>query len=198
MAPPITDKSICRACRLREPEVSIVRVKGLPQGECKQCKRLRQLRHRMHVNFHLGFYRAIPDLVAANAKTLSTLHNGAYPLTKNTDRAQIGYIIVQTGSIYVRVYNDSDLFKYDLWGIASYLGNLNACIGSASALDRPTIDASAFVGLDPIDVQERLIWYDRALNAKAARMLSDGIRQAKAANMALARQALSVHKTPTK
>ncbi len=189
---PIADKSQCRYCKLRAPAVAMKLVKGLPQGECKPCNRNRQLRARLLANFHLGLYKSLPDLVAANVKTLATLAPGTYSLARNGLNTQVGYIIVQIDSICVNIYNDCDLFRYDLFGIASYLGNLNAFIDTKAAIPQgfngaPVIAPEALQGLSRIDVQERLIWYNSALVAKAVKLIRDEVRQAKSANLAKAR-----------
>ena len=196
---PRADKTQCRYCKLKAPAVAIACIKGKPQGECLDCKRNRQLRHRLQSNFHLGLYRSIPDLVAVNLKTLKTLGNGTYSLIKTTDKAQVGYIIVKNDTILVNVYKRCDLFHYELFGIASYLGNLNVFLEPCEASGNITaIDASALVGLEPIDVQERLIWYDLALQAKAIKIIREEVSQAKRSNMALARMIIASSKTVQK
>ncbi len=183
------NKNQCRYCKRLSPAVDILLSKGKPQGECRQCNRDRQLRHRIRANWHLGLYRALPELVAANLKVLATLPLGAYSLERRTLEGQIGYIIVQIDSIFVSLYNDSTLFKYDLFGIAAYLGNLNAFIADPIAAP---IDLGSLAGLTPLDVQDRLIWYDIAYQSKALKLLKDDARKAKAVNMAIAR----VQKSP--
>lgn len=186
-----TDKTICRYCKLKAPDVAIALIKGLPQGECKTCKRNRQLRHRLQVNFHLGLYKAAPDLVAVNLKTLATLKPGLYALVRNGLNTQVGYIIVQIETILVNLYNRCDLFHYELFGIATLLGDSNVFIDSKTPYqanaNRPAIDPSELADLRPADVQERLLWLDRDTQAKAIKLLRDEIRQAKQANAAIAR-----------
>jgi hypothetical protein len=188
---PTANKLQCRYCKLQAPEVIIKHVKGLPLGECRDCNRNRQLRARLQANFHLNLYKSLPDLVSANLKVLSILFPGTYSLSRNGLKTQVGYIIVQIDSIYVNVYNDGALYKYDLFGIASLLGNSNVFIDAnakapASLSGEPAIDPDALQGVSPIDVQERLIWYNSALMAKALKLLRAETKQAKQANMAIA------------
>lgn len=189
---PTANKFQCRYCKLQAPDVIIRHIKGLPIGECQACNRNRQLRARITAKFHLGLYKSAPDLVAANLKTLATLFPGTYSLALNGLKTQVGYIIVQIGSVYVNLYNDGALYKYDLFGIASLLGNSNVFIdvktkAPASLNGAPAIDSDALQGLSPLDVQERLIWYNSALMARAFKLLNERVKEAKQANMAIAR-----------
>lgn len=195
--PELVDKSQCRYCKLSAPTVTIALIKGKPVGECLGCKRNRQLRHRIESKASLGLYKSRPDLVSANLKILSTLPNGVYSLIKQSDNAQVGYIIVQIGSIFVHVYNRADLFEYELFGIASYLGDLNTLITPSRTLETlKPIDWDTVAGLTPASVQSRLIWFNKALIAKAVKLLKEETKAVKAANMAIAR-ARRVQNTPS-
>jgi hypothetical protein len=120
-----------------------------------------------------------------------------YSLTKYNDNSLAGYIIVQFSSIFVHVYNRADLFELDLFGIASYLGNLNAAITPSRSLETLTpVDLDTVAGFHATDVQERLVWYDKPLIAKATKLLKEEAKAIKAANMAIAR-ANRVQKTPS-
>lgn len=195
--PKSADVTQCRQCKQREPIVKLVTIRGEPQGECKPCRANRQLRLRAERNASQALYRSRPDLVSDNLKILSTLPNGVYCLAKQCDQSQVGYIITQKDSIFVYCYNLADLFTYELFGVASFLANLNVLIAPSRGTDGlEPIDAESLAGLKPRDVQERLIWYDKALISKAGKLLKDEARAIRAANMAIART-FRVQNTPS-
>lgn len=183
------DLTVCRHCKQTEPTAIILLIKGKPSGICKSCKHNEDLRRRVQAKASQGLYNSKPALVEANLKILSGLCNGTYTLIKNTDKAQAGYIIVQFESIYVNVYNRSDLFHYELFGIASYLGDLNTLIAPSERLKASAINPEALAGIQASSVQDRLIWYDRALVAKAVKLLKAEAKEIRQANMAIARAA---------
>jgi hypothetical protein len=184
----LVDKNQCRYCKLKEPQVKIALVKGKPIGECLTCKRNRQLRYRIESKAALGLYKSRPDLVQANLRILSTLFNGTYALVRQSDNSLVGYVIVRNDSIFVSVYNRADLFHYELFGIASYLGDLNTVIAPSRALDGlEVINSNELDGFPLSEVSERLIWYNKALTAKATKLVKSEMKAIRAANMAIAR-----------
>lgn len=185
MAKPKTDKLQCRHCRLREPAITIRRVKGLPYGECIDCNRKQQLQTRLKRNFHLGLYSATPELVAANTKTLPTLHPGAYALKLNTTKAQVGYIIVLNGSVFVNAWNQTDLYRYQMFDIASVLGNQNLYI-DPKPIQLSESDPKG-LGMAVKPASEAMVWLDQALMDKAVKLVSAQLAEIKRANMAIAR-----------
>lgn len=193
MAPRATDKTICRYCRLKEPAIILKHIKGKPIGECKTCNNNRQLDNRRRLNFAQGFYSTRPELVAVNLRTLEGLMPGAYALSKRTTKAQAGYIVIQERTIYVNIWNEGALFRYTLFEMASYLGNLNLFLdakpitildaqGTSLALE--TIGE----GMPLLDVTERLVWFDPALLGKAIAIVRAEIEAAKRATAEHARR----------
>lgn len=187
-----TDKLTCKDCKLTEPAVSIACKNGKPIGQCKDCKRNYEIQARLRRNFHLNLYKSQPNLVAANLKIIATLQNACYYLTLATNKAQVGYIIVQNSEIFVNLHNRSDLFYKDFWAIASYLGNSGACIDPKPIPNEDNgkafqIDPNELASLTPTDCQTRILWLDKAYRDASLKMIRDEIRQAKQANMIIAR-----------
>jgi hypothetical protein len=155
------------------------------------------MRHRLETKAALGVLRAKPNLFTANYQMLSTLPNGLYSLVKQSDNSEAGYIIVQNDSVFVDVYRRAELFHYELHGIAAYLSDLNTLITPSRTVEnRDTVDSERLAGLEPAEVSERLIWYNRTLMAKAAKMLKAEHKAIETAFQAIA-AAQAVQKSPT-
>lgn len=200
----LVDKAQCRYCRNREPLVTICRVHGSMTGECRDCYRSRQSVIRLRKSFHLDLYRSTPELVNANVKVLYSHQVGTYAIRFRPDKALAGFVAIKHGMIFVNIFGGQNAFQYDLFGVASFIGNQNCFIAEPFKV----IDANGnAVPLDAIgngfpihDVQTKLVWYDKALQDKAVKVIRDEITDAKKRNMAKAqavRNAERVQKTPS-
>ena len=196
---PPRDMSICRYCKLKEPAVTLVYHKGKSQGECKSCKSARLSNHARKLNYAKALYQSLPQYVQINLKTLGTLQDGSYRLLRFLNQSQVGYITVENGQIFVTHWNERHLFLYRLFDVASWLGNLGLFLDS-KPYSPPESLAEASAGLQPVEVGDRLLWFDKALEARCIAVLEERIAKAKAGNMAKARAAKAlqaVQKTPS-
>lgn len=202
MPRPITDKMLCRVCRRRPPDVEIRHAKGKPLGECMECHRRLQLQGRLKRSFALGLYQSLPELVAANLKTLATLKPGFYRLVDVTTKGPGGFVACKTGQVYVNAWNNEALFRRQWFEVASYIGNHGLLIES-DAIDvlgsdgQPVSLEEVGLGLPLEDPAERLVWYDRVLQAKALKLIREELRTIKRETLAKSRRSNNPKSKPS-
>lgn len=170
------DLTICYICKLGAPHVRIPLKAGKPRGECVTCRNAREQIARDKSRLYKDFYDRGRKLTGLNYRALAALSFGAYPLTHRTTKAQVGYIVVKSGSIFISIWNDKHLLRPSLYGISVWLSDMNIVIGDTPiALEAPngvpvSID-DVGIGLPLENVADKLVMFNLALQDHAYRKL---------------------------
>lgn len=181
------DPNQCRHCGLSPPVIVMPLLRGKPRGICNTCRRQVEQKLRVKSNLYKGYYNTAHNLTSVNYKTLASLKLGAYSLTARHTEAIEGYIVVKKDQIYVSVWNRSHLFHYDLFGVSTFLGNLNVFISKPTSLTAPNGASveleSVGIGLTLENVQDALVMYDEKLKDYAVKRIKAEIAAEKRAAM---------------
>lgn len=181
----ITDKTVCRQCRKREPEIQIRQVKGKPMGICNDCRNTSEVLNRRKHAMGRDFHKQQQSIFSVNYRTLAIADFKAFPLKHRKDDSVEGYLVNLRNRIFVSINNGQYCFKTDLYGIASWLGNQNLIIDS-KAIQLKTPEGEP-VKLDEIgqdmplqDVTEFLVMFNKKLREYAVNKVKKEMNSVKA------------------
>lgn len=184
------NKNICCHCKLGPPLVELAMDRGQSRGICKGCRNLQQQHKRIKTHAFKDFYSQTHNLQAANYKVLAALKTGTYCLTYRATEKQAGYITLTEGAYYVSLFGENLLFRVDLFGMTTYLSNLNVVIGSdrmrLESIRGTRIDLDKVgVGMPLLNIQDRLVMYDVKMREYAVNKVKEEIAEAKLEREAL-------------
>lgn len=190
------DRTICRACKQREPQVAIRLVNGKPQGECYACRNDREQLRRTQASAKQALYKTTKTLLIANHTALTTLAYGIYPLLDKKERKQVGYIAIKRGEFYVSAYGENWLFRVSMFGVATFTSELGLVIDAVPlSLQSPE---GAPVALEDIgrgmaleDVADRIAVFNAKVADYAYKRLGKQLAESKATAKAAIRKAFN-------
>lgn len=183
---PTRDASVCRYCKLQEPVITMAISNGKSRGMCITCRNSHDAITRRRQSVFKGFYTDTNALVSLNLKTLLQALPGVYPIDFTRDKARHGFIAIRPGEMAICLYGQTNVFRYDLFGVATWLSNQNLVVGWAPiALQTPDGAPIALesvgAGMPIEDITARLVMYDSKLREWAIKQVKAELKEAKTA-----------------